>query len=147
MRIVRDEVGQTLVLTALCLGVMLGFVALATDVGVMFHSRRNMQIAADSAAAAGALDYLYNGSTTTAKAAAQSASSSNNFTNGTNGAVVTVNIPRFERSEHRIRGLCRSHRESADQHWLHALLRYQLSRCVRPGCGWNANCRNSLHMA
>jgi Flp pilus assembly protein TadG len=93
MRILRDEHGQTLVLTALCLGAMLGFVALATDVGVMFHSRRNMQIAADSAAVAGALDYLYNGSTTTAQTAAQSASSSNNFTNGTNGAVVTVNIP------------------------------------------------------
>jgi len=93
MRILSDEHGQTLVLTALCLGAMLGFVALATDVGVMFHSRRNMQIAADSAAVAGALDYLYNGSVTTAKTAAQSASTSNNFTNGTNGAVVTVNIP------------------------------------------------------
>ena len=62
MRIKRDEVGQTLVLTALCLGAMLGVVALATDVGLMFHARRNMQIAADSAAVAGALDYLYNGS-------------------------------------------------------------------------------------
>jgi hypothetical protein len=93
MRIVRDEVGQTLVLTALCLGVMLGFVALATDIGLMFYSRRNMQIAADSAAAAGALDYLYNGSITSAKAAAQSASTANNFHNTTNGTVVTVNVP------------------------------------------------------
>ncbi len=93
MRIFRDEVGQTLVLTALCLGVMLGFVALATDIGLMFYSRRNMQIAADSAAVAGALDYLYNGSVTSAQTVAKSASASNNFTNGTGGTVVTVNVP------------------------------------------------------
>jgi hypothetical protein len=96
MRIVRDEVGQTLVLTALCLGAMLGFVALATDVGVLFHSRRNMQIAADSAAVAGALDYLYNGSALNgvahAQAAAQAASAANNFPN-TAPTVVTVNVP------------------------------------------------------
>ncbi len=93
MGAVRDEVGQTLVLTALCLGVMLGFVAFATDVGLLFHSRRNMQIAADSAAVAGALDYLYNGSVSSAQTAAKSASSSNYFTDAVNGTVVTVNVP------------------------------------------------------
>lgn len=57
---VRSEEGQTLVLTALCMTALLGFMALALDVGVIFRAKRNLQIAADAAATAGALD-LYNG--------------------------------------------------------------------------------------
>ncbi len=93
MRIFRDEEGQTLVLTALCMTAMLGFMALALDVGILFRARRNIQIAADAAAVAGALDYLYNGSTTTATTAAKSASATNGYTDGTAGATVTVNLP------------------------------------------------------
>ena len=39
---------------------LMAFLALAIDVGTLFRARRNMQIAADAAAVAGALDYKYN---------------------------------------------------------------------------------------
>jgi Flp pilus assembly protein TadG len=93
MRLGRDERGQVLVVTALCISALIAFVGLATDVGLLFRARRNVQIAADAAATAGALDYMYNVSTTSAKSAAQTASTANGITNGTGGAVVTVNMP------------------------------------------------------
>ena len=80
MRILRDEKGQTLVLTALCGSVLIGFMALALDVGVLFHTRRGLQTAADAAALAGALDYLYNHSASSAQAAACTAATKNGFT-------------------------------------------------------------------
>ena len=88
MKILRDENGQTLVLTALCMTAMLGFMALALDVGLLFRERRSMQTAADAAAIAAAQDYMWNASTTSAQTAGKNASSSNGFTDGTNGAVV-----------------------------------------------------------
>ena len=71
MKFLRNENGQTLVLTALCMTAMLGFMALALDVGLLFRARRNMQTAADSAAIAGAQDYMWNASTTTARTASE----------------------------------------------------------------------------
>jgi uncharacterized membrane protein len=38
----RNENGQALVIAVLSMVVMLGFMALATDVGLMFQSRRNL---------------------------------------------------------------------------------------------------------
>jgi len=93
MRFRQDQRGQMLVLTAVCMAMMMGFVALAVDVGLLFRAKRNIQIAADSAAIAAALDYLYNNSVTSAQAAGKAASASNFVTNGTNGATVTINIP------------------------------------------------------
>ncbi len=93
MKFLRNENGQTLVLTALCMTAMLGFMALALDVGLLFRARRNMQTAADSAAIAGAQDYMWNASTTTARTAAKNASTANGYTDGASGAVVTVNLP------------------------------------------------------
>jgi Flp pilus assembly protein TadG len=49
VKILRDESGQTLIFVALSMTVMLGVVAMATDVGTLFHDRRSLQIAADSA--------------------------------------------------------------------------------------------------
>lgn len=89
----KAENGQALVITALVFTVLLGFMALAVDVGLLFRAKRNLQIAADAAAIAGALDYKYNSSTTSAISAADAATSSNGVTNGSGGAVVTVNIP------------------------------------------------------
>jgi len=77
MRSLKDESGQTLVVAALCMTILLGFVALAVDVGFVFHARRNMQIAADAGAVAGGLDYKYNSSTTSAKTAACAAAAAN----------------------------------------------------------------------
>ena len=101
MRILREEKGQTLVLTALCGSVLLGFMALALDVGVLFHTRRSLQTAADAAAMAGALDYLYNHSTSSAQSAACAAAATNGFTgtcttgtcSGVSSNQICVNLP------------------------------------------------------
>ena len=93
MKIFRKEEGQTLVLTALCMAAMTGFMGLALDVGVLFRAKRNMQIAADAAAISAAQDYMWNQSVSSAQTAGRSASAANFFTNGTNGATVTINTP------------------------------------------------------
>ena len=69
MRIGNDEGGQMLVMLAVSLSALMGLMALAVDVGMLFHVRREVQIATDAAAAAGALDYHYNPSGSTARAA------------------------------------------------------------------------------
>ena len=50
----RHRGGQILVLVALALFVLVGFVALAVDVGHIYRERRHMQNAADAGALAGA---------------------------------------------------------------------------------------------
>ena len=90
MRIWRDDTGQVLVLTTLSMLLLLGFAGLAVDVGMLFHAKRNMQIAADAAAVAGALDYKYDASTSSATAAAESAAEGNGITDLSN---LTVHIP------------------------------------------------------
>ena len=77
MRDRDNESGQALIFVALSMAVLMGFMALAIDVGLLFRARRNMQIAADSAAAAAALNYLYYGSVGTAKTAAINAAAAN----------------------------------------------------------------------
>jgi uncharacterized membrane protein len=62
MKLCENEEGQVLVLTVLCSTILLGFIGLALDVGLLFRAKRNLQIAADSAATAAALDYYYNSS-------------------------------------------------------------------------------------
>ncbi len=49
-----DEAGQVLVLTAIMLPVLIGAVGMAIDIGYAFDYRQRMQMAADSAALAGA---------------------------------------------------------------------------------------------
>lgn len=93
MRLRNDENGQMLVVSALLLLVLFGFLALSCDIGILFRTRRNLQIAADAAATAGALDFYYNGSASSAESAAQAGASANGVTNGQNGAVVAVNSP------------------------------------------------------
>jgi hypothetical protein len=89
MKRLKDDSGQALIITALCMTCLFGFAALATDVGLMLREKRLLQIAADSAAIAGAAELNYGNATT----AAQAAAVQNGFTNGTNGAAVTVNPP------------------------------------------------------
>jgi len=93
MRVFREESGQALVFTALCMTVLLGFMALAIDVGLLFRARRNVQIVADAAAVAAALDYKYNGVVSSAKAAGQAAATANGMTNGVGGVTVAINLP------------------------------------------------------
>ncbi len=84
-----EETGQALVITALGMSCLLGFIALAADVGIMMREKRLLQIAADSAAIAGAADYGYGNATSSARAAA----AQNGFTDGSGGATVAVNPP------------------------------------------------------
>ncbi|WP_109487794.1 pilus assembly protein TadG-related protein [Occallatibacter savannae] len=96
MKLFREEEGQTLVFIALCTTALLGFLALAVDVGMLFRARRNLQIAADGAATAAALDYYYNSMNTGAVAAANgvgaAAATLNGVTAG-NGTTVDVHCP------------------------------------------------------
>jgi Flp pilus assembly protein TadG len=80
MRDRDNERGQALILVALSMAVLMGFMALAIDVGLLFRAKRNLQIAADSAATAAALNYLYYGSVGTAKTAAINAAAANGVT-------------------------------------------------------------------
>ena len=82
MKRMRDESGQTVILVALCLTCILGFVGFATDVGVLLHAKRNLQIAADAAAIAGANEI--NIDPTKIVSAAKAASAQNGFTDGSN---------------------------------------------------------------
>ena len=95
MKVFREENGQTLVLTALCMTCFMGFMALAVDVGLLFNTRRKLQTAADAAATAAALQYLYvyNGSNqTTAQSAGIAAGNAAGQANASSAAVsVTVN--------------------------------------------------------
>lgn len=84
------EEGQMLVITAFCLVAIMGFMALAIDVGLLFRAQRQIQIAADAAATAGAIDYYYNGVTNVSNVAKRAAGD-NGFTDGTDGVAVTVN--------------------------------------------------------
>lgn len=56
MKIVKNEDGQVLVLTALLLAVLLGFAALTIDIGMVYITKTKLQNAADAAALAGAQD-------------------------------------------------------------------------------------------
>lgn len=88
MRIRQDESGQVLVLTALSMAAILGFLALAIDVGLLFNTKRDIQIAADAAATAAALDYSFNASTSSATTVADLAANAN----GVATSNVTVNF-------------------------------------------------------
>ncbi len=71
--------------------VLLGALALAVDVGVLFHARRNMQTAADAAAMAGATELFYNG-VTNVNAKAYSAAKANGVDHTVTGNTVNVTI-------------------------------------------------------
>jgi len=84
-----DDSGQTIILAALCVPLLLGFVALAVDAGLMFRAERQMQTAADSAAIAGAEELNYGDVTAAAKADA----ARNGVTDGKGASKVAVNNP------------------------------------------------------
>lgn len=92
--------GQVSILVAVCLTGMVGVAAIALDGGVLLDDYRQAQAAADAAALAAAIDLAQNFPTNqgadpsgTAAKSAQTTASANGFTNGSNGATVTVNIP------------------------------------------------------
>lgn len=89
----NDERGQVLVLTVLSMMVLMGFMAFAVDLGVLFRARRNMQIAADAAAMAGAAQLFYGGTTAQVKNAAYAAAKANGVDNTVAANTVTVTGP------------------------------------------------------
>jgi uncharacterized membrane protein len=93
VKTLRHDGGQALILMAVAMPVLLGFLAFAIDMGSLYRAKRNLQIAADAASTAGALDYLYSGSISSVTAAARAASAANGVTDGSRGGVVTVNSP------------------------------------------------------
>lgn len=89
MKPLADERGQTVIFAAFCLPLLMGFLALAVDMGIVFRAERQMQTAADSGAIAGARELAFGD----AIAAARSDAARNGVTNGVNGASVAVNNP------------------------------------------------------
>jgi Flp pilus assembly protein TadG len=97
-RLLQEEDGQGIVLALVSLALLLAFMGLALDVGTLFRAKRNLQIAADAAATAAALDYHYNQSVTNAQAVGRAASGANGYTNGAScpsatATCVTINMP------------------------------------------------------
>ena len=90
MKFQKDESGSILAIVAICLPILMGFMGLAVDVGLLFRAKRNLQIAADSAAVAGALDYLYNNSASSAQSAALASAAANGIVPATGGGTVSV---------------------------------------------------------
>ena len=64
----KTERGQALIMFALGLAVLLGFTAMAIDVGLLYEDRRHLQNTADAAALAGVVDLPQNPSEAKAKA-------------------------------------------------------------------------------
>jgi Flp pilus assembly protein TadG len=91
MKKLTGESGQALITVVLCMSCLIGFAALAADVGVMLRERRLVQSAADSAAIAGALELNFNSGNVTSSARA--AATQNGFTDGSGGATVAVHNP------------------------------------------------------
>jgi Flp pilus assembly protein TadG len=56
MRVLRDERGNILVLTAMSMAALVGIMALAIDIGNLYYTQRQLQTLADAAAIAGALE-------------------------------------------------------------------------------------------
>ena len=81
-----NESGQVIILTAIFMAALLGFLALSIDVAMLFRARRNVQIATDAAALGAALDYFYNNSVTTAQTAGAADATRNGITHGVKGA-------------------------------------------------------------
>jgi uncharacterized membrane protein len=48
MQILNGESGQVLVTGVMCIGLLMGFMAVAIDVGLLYRAKRIMQIAADA---------------------------------------------------------------------------------------------------
>lgn len=98
MRARSLERGQILPMIAICLAVLMGFAAMAIDVGYLEYRQRQQQNAADAAAIGGAQQLVYTGCNdqTAANTAGQADAATNGFTDesSTNGPVtVTINNP------------------------------------------------------
>ena len=88
----HGESGQTMIMVALLLPVMMGVSGLALDVGTLYSHKRSMQSAADAAALAGAFE-VNRGRSAFAAAMAKRESKANGFEDAVDSAKVTVHYP------------------------------------------------------
>jgi hypothetical protein len=91
-RKLESERGSVLILTALCMVVLLGFVGLALDTGYLYHERRLAQTAADAGAMAGASE-IRREREDLINASALAGTADNGFADGVDGVVVNVHHP------------------------------------------------------
>jgi Flp pilus assembly protein TadG len=87
----EDRSGITAVTTGILMTTMLGFAAVAIDLGTAYSAKRSAQNAADSAAYSGAIGERAGASNVPDQA--KSVAAQYGFTDGQNGAAVTVNMP------------------------------------------------------
>jgi hypothetical protein len=106
-----QESGQTLVISAFCMIGLMGFLALAVDVGILYRAKWQMQTVADTAATAAAVEYVHNidangnYNSASAIAAGTAAATANNPNDGnTMTAVVTVNANANSPASHKVCG-------------------------------------------
>ncbi len=85
--------GVIVILLAILLPVLFGFMALAIDIGYLFLTKNRMQVAADSAALVAASSIQNGQGIISANDWALTATSANSFTNGVDSTTVTVNVP------------------------------------------------------
>src|SRR6516162_3353088 len=91
-RLLADDSGNYLTITAVLMPVLIGFAGLATDAGLWLYAHQTMQAAADSGAVSAATAYaVSNASNLTVQASA--VTSYYGFVNGTDGVTVTANRP------------------------------------------------------
>lgn len=88
LRFARDNCGTYLIIGALMMPVLVGFVGLGTDYGLWVYTHQSAQSATDSAAVSAAT-----GNTADLTVQANAVASSYGFVNGAKGATVTVNQP------------------------------------------------------
>ena len=86
----KDQSGQTLIVTALCMTVLIGFVSLGVDVGMLLRAKTNLQKVADDAAIAGAAELLKSGNWNTA---ALTSATQNGITSGVTVSLGTTYHP------------------------------------------------------
>jgi hypothetical protein len=84
----RSESGQTLILTAAMLPLLIGVTGLAVDVGMLYHHKRRMQTAVDAAAMAGGGEMMRNRFSQIVSSG-RAGSTTNGFTHG---GSTTVNV-------------------------------------------------------
>src|SRR5208283_422657 len=92
MKFLRARRGQITILVAISLTVLLGFLGLAADVGVLWAVKRKAQTAADAAAVAG-LNATETTNSSSYSSAATDVATLNGFTNGTQNTTVSVTQP------------------------------------------------------
>ena len=88
----RAEAGQVLIIVAVMLPVLIGFMGLVIDLGSLYHHKRRMQTAADAGALAGAHERL-RGRTVEIENSALEEAGDNDFSHGIDGVDVTVSHP------------------------------------------------------